>query len=378
MLKTIPKSNITKRSFPVYKEWVVDNTQYPVISASLEDGLFDNQTSNQQNGIYTHPLYKSLSSKYYNQTANPFTIFGSIDNIADISNERKQSDTFYVISLPQNLYGEKIKPNSISLTDTDSGVIYSDDGHGNIVSDKPLYTLVSIDFQTQEVVISDSSLNVFNGTILSFDVNTGVATMTFGSDTDNVLVVVIDLEQGTITTAVPLDFDGVEIAEARFGNIFYSDGILSIINLNSFSNYILNYRSTKTIHETEILVSSRAGEFNYSQNPSAVVVTLSGSYDFQTTAVTNSSPAGTIKIKEVLDIKRKESFVGTYSSSISGSWDDYYNSGSVDPTGSYLTTYITTIGLYDNDGDMVAIAKLPKPIKNLPDYDVNFIVRFDT
>ena len=33
------------------------------------------------------------------------------------------------------------------------------------------------------------------------------------------------------------------------------------------------------------------------------------------------------------------------------------------PTGSYLSTYITTIGLYDKDGDMVVIGKLPKPIK---------------
>ena len=33
---------------------------------------------------------------------------------------------------------------------------------------------------------------------------------------------------------------------------------------------------------------------------------------------------------------------------------------------------------YDDDGDMVAIAKLPHPIKNLPDYDLNFLIRFDT
>jgi hypothetical protein len=27
---------------------------------------------------------------------------------------------------------------------------------------------------------------------------------------------------------------------------------------------------------------------------------------------------------------------------------------------------------------MVAVAKLPQPIKSLPDYPLNFIVRFDT
>ena len=41
-------------------------------------------------------------------------------------------------------------------------------------------------------------------------------------------------------------------------------------------------------------------------------------------------------------------------------------------------SYITTIGLYDDELNMVAVAKLPQPIKSLPDYPVNFIVRFDT
>jgi hypothetical protein len=39
---------------------------------------------------------------------------------------------------------------------------------------------------------------------------------------------------------------------------------------------------------------------------------------------------------------------------------------------------ITTIGLYDDNCDLVAIAKLPQPIKSMPDLTVNFIVRFDT
>ena len=49
-----------------------------------------------------------------------------------------------------------------------------------------------------------------------------------------------------------------------------------------------------------------------------------------------------------------------------GSFDDYEVSGSVDQTGSYLAPFITTIGLYDNDNNMVVVAKLPKPIKSLP------------
>lgn len=49
-----------------------------------------------------------------------------------------------------------------------------------------------------------------------------------------------------------------------------------------------------------------------------------------------------------------------------------------DPTGSFLTPMITTIGLYDDDLNLVAVAKLPQPIKSEHDMPVNFIVRFDT
>jgi hypothetical protein len=57
---------------------------------------------------------------------------------------------------------------------------------------------------------------------------------------------------------------------------------------------------------------------------------------------------------------------------------DYDYSSSLDPTGSYLAPYITTIALYDNELNIVALAKLPQPIKSLPDYPLNFIIRFDT
>jgi hypothetical protein len=43
-----------------------------------------------------------------------------------------------------------------------------------------------------------------------------------------------------------------------------------------------------------------------------------------------------------------------------------------------LTPFITTIGLYDDECNLLAVAKLPNPLKSLPDIPINFIVRFDT
>lgn len=139
------------------------------------------------------------------------------------------------------------------------------------------------------------------------------------------------------------------------GNIFYDRGLVVLtkdINSGStLSNFDLSFRSTKTIFENEIFLSVYESEFNTSTNPTAV------------------------------DSTGKILGYGIQSSiepGIFGGFDEYDYSSSIDTTGSYLAPYITTIGLYDDNNNMVAVAKLPQPIKSLPDYPVNFIVRFDT
>ena len=84
--------------------------------------------------------------------------------------------------------------------------------------------------------------------------------------------------------------------------------------------------------------------------------------------------ASTLENGNVLDYTFKSSI----NTAISGGFEHYDLSGSVDSTGSFLTPMITTIGLYDDNMDLVAVAKLPQPIKSEHDIPVNFIVRFDT
>ena len=55
----------------------------------------------------------------------------------------------------------------------------------------------------------------------------------------------------------------------------------------------------------------------------------------------------------------------------------YNYSSSIDPTGSYLAPYITTVGLYSGD-ELVAMAKLAQPIKNTGEIPINIVVKWDT
>ncbi len=144
------------------------------------------------------------------------------------------------------------------------------------------------------------------------------------------------------------------------GNIFYDRGLIvltrDIVSGSMLNTFNLSFRSSKTIFENEIFISVLENEFNISQNPSA--------YDSSTDGIFK-------KIKLT-------SFTSSLNPSKKGGFADYEYSSSIDRTGSYLAPYITTIGLYDNQLNMVAVAKLPQPIKSLPDYPVNFIIRFDT
>lgn len=172
------------------------------------------------------------------------------------------------------------------------------------------------------------------------------------------------------------------------GNIIYEHGLViltqDVVSGSILNNFTLQFRSTKTIFENEIFISVLENEFNYSQNPSAVVED-GGSVYAHNINPPGSNPAyvdqKTIKIYDS-GIKwargAKHPYVSQLDPNKFGSFDDYMYSGSLDSTGSYLAPMITTIGLYDDELNMVAVAKLPQPIKSLPDYPVNFIIRFDS
>jgi len=156
------------------------------------------------------------------------------------------------------------------------------------------------------------------------------------------------------------------------GNIFYDRGLVvvakDIVSGSVLSQFTLNFRSTKTIYENEIFISVLENEFNYSQNPTAVV---------EDGGVVNTYTVqrpGSIRPDDLVT----KSFYNAGTKIINEQFGYYEDYVSLDPTGSFLAPYITTIGLYDNELNMVAVAKLPQPIKSTPDYPVNFIIRFDS
>lgn len=142
------------------------------------------------------------------------------------------------------------------------------------------------------------------------------------------------LSQSEITSLATRNLlDGTLLQTNHVGNIFTKQGIAVISSpdyrYDSFINDFIsiNYKSTVTIYELGVIAKLDAGDFNMSTN-----LTLTKDDDI------------------------------TYHSFVSGS--DF-------------SPYITTIGLYNDAGELLAIGKLAQPIKKRSDVDMNFLIRID-
>ena len=150
---------------------------------------------------------------------------------------------------------------------------------------------------------------------------------------DEVRIYNKQLTVGQITALNDRTEGGTVLQTAHVGNIFTKQGLAVLSSADYRVNNILqcpytaSYRSTKTIYELNVLVQVSAGDFNMSSN-----ISLTGDDD------TKYLP-----------------FV----------------------TGSSFMPYITTIGLYDSHGQLLAIGKLAQAVRNRPDVDMNFLLRID-
>ena len=141
------------------------------------------------------------------------------------------------------------------------------------------------------------------------------------------------LTQAQITSLSDRNEHGGMMQTNHVGNIFPEQGIAVIsFPYKAFNDllsqpYTASYQSTVQLYEHSTLVRVGAGDFNVSQNPTTLQ-------------------------------------------------DDNIN---IEPwaTGSVFQPYITEIGLYNDQGQMIAVGKLANPIKKRDDIDINFLVNID-
>ena len=402
MLKRIPKSDISIRPFKAYKEWDELSASASVLFAELGDYTETEMVNITQGHLSgstynKHSLYGQVKSTFYNgREDNPIERFGIKTNgftIFTRAKERYLSGSATVISVPQSCVGEGIKRGSVILNDGTSQ--YVDDGYGNLSGEAADVFLETINFNNEQIIFQDLSEALISFEIVQLNLETNILEVVYNTIPYALELIKIDFENDVLLVESIPFLDNII---NKLGNVFYNQGLIVLTETTNFntSSFDLDFKSTQTIYENEFLLIVNPDEFNFSTNPTSVetigmVVTSSIElYD-------KSNPNSKTYIKKIITnagtqyVKKKSitstgtivdyRFTGSYSGSNSASYagfEHYELSSSVDTTGSFLTPMITTIGLYNDACELLAVAKLPQPIKSEPDIPVNFIIRFDT
>tara|TARA_R110001606_G_scaffold35559_3_gene103195 strand:- start:303 stop:1250 length:948 start_codon:yes stop_codon:yes gene_type:complete len=239
--------------------------------------------SNYQSSSYGDPV--SVPEFIPNEfTSGPVSSAGRYENYlqTDLTFERyfptASDSTVGVISIPKHLYGDKVLPNSFSMTDFVKGVI-SDDGEGNLIMNTTPNTIVgNIIYQHGVVVITKDTAQAVTGIINSF------------------------------------------ISEPLFRCAF---------------------SSSYTIYETQYKCTINPSEYNFSLNETL----LSGSSAFTYNSSSYYQPEGGALVNFA--------------------------------TGSIFNPYITGIGLYNDDQELLGIAKLAQPLPTSTTSDTTILINLD-
>jgi hypothetical protein len=219
-------------------------------------------------GTITGPQYEPSYYNYLSTTLNPNRYFPTGSN-----------DIIGVITIPSNLFGEYLKPGTVSISNGTN--ILTDDGEGNLISG-------SLKFG--DVVYEHGMI------ILTNDGAPGLSGYGFGT----------------------------------YGSVLYDYNDVSFIkSFITSSNVTCSFKSTVTIYESQYKCTLRENEFNFSQNP---------------TIVSGSTNSGIIY--------------------------DF-------ATGSYFSPYVTTVGLYNNNYELIAVGKLAQPLPTSAVTDTTILVNLD-
>lgn len=407
MLKAIPKSDISIRPFKAYKTWTFNSGSSDLSIFRTQDVNYANEDIVSSNGLsfYKNALFGQIRAQFYNESQeNPLLRTGRKTNEYNWgydSNERYLSGSATIISIPQRFIGDGIKPESVELTIDDGGTIttYVDDGFSNIGFDYvDIIEVNTLDFENGIFNFWDYSEGSrgehyscsVNST--NWDMNSGQIEITYPVVSGTNYSVRMYSWDSNATPSLMytsnIPFVSSSLTALQKGNVFYNQGLIVLTrdpsDVLTNPTWSLKFKSTETIYEHEYLCVVNENEFNTSTNPTAVVTIGEESEYFLTTydgnvKVITKPGVKYVRKRQTLDQGgvMDYSYISSVNSNVSGGFEQWEQYELSDPTGSYLMPMITTIGLYDDNMDLVAVAKLPRPIKSMHNMPVNFLVRFD-
>lgn len=341
-------------------------------------------------------FHSSINQLYYSNYSSSLES-GSFENYnqSTLFFTKSLGDNVAIISIPQFLYGENIKPGTFKFN---SGSIFHiiDDGEGNLFASGAVDYSQEISSSLEEVTttfrVSESvtfnnipapdimqfpiPLTGFTGSLTKIEwLGNPVQTPFFLQNGGLPATIVSESSDLSALSFSPggQQLDSLDVSRVQFqdngsdsirfhfesssintslvdneiypsasiednellGNIFYSHGLATLTKSNiakRFQEQVLrsgsiSWKASHTVYTHNYRCKVSETQLNYSQNPSIT-----------------SGSLGTLK--------------------------DF-------ATGSYFHPYITTVGLYNDSNELIAIGKMGQPIPKSKYMDMTFVVKFD-
>jgi hypothetical protein len=270
----------------------------------------------------------------------------------------------YVLSIPQNVYGEKVKEHSLEIYNSVSPISYIDDGQSRLIVSGTDIQVGYVSYAFGIAVIQRST-NINSPPLLASSASYFAAKYFpqkyFGTyfqavDSASVTPSGFMLNQNNPLVSSASYYAAEYFPQNYFGAYFQAVDSASVISPPSASIIALNFdgmflttgssiniafNSKHTIYEKTAVCSIEPQEFNFSSNQSLASSTLSGSIIGSNFIPATGSTAGRLMLDGV------------------------------------LPPYMTTVGLYNDAQELLAIAKFPRPLQRSVDTQQSIIVRFD-
>jgi hypothetical protein len=359
--------------YPQYQRLVYDSVKELYYSNYLSSSYGSPATTQSlvpgatpEGDVFVGPTDSSGKYFNYNQTTLTFAkLFPT-----------SSGEEIVAISIPSRLYGNYIQPSSFVFDYSSSFTVY-DDGQGNLYSSASFSWISS---SLQEFFYSESVNFVSFNEIIQITLGTsnppaeytfisaswlgtpGNTPFTLSGSGDRIQqidnqgitydpgsgVMISDntvydfLDPNPSKGPIELLFYSSSIlntivtisADENIGNIVYPHGMAIFTNQNlplsditTLNNVTCSFSSSLTIYETQYKCTIRENEYTLTQNPSALADSEGNMYSFVTAP--------------------------------------------------YFSPYVTTVGLYDDEQNLLAIGKLSQPLPTSPTTDTTIVINID-
>ena len=241
----------------------------------------------------------------------------------------KSTQALRTINIPSIFYGSSIKKGSVSLQYYMTGTLM-----GELRDNK----------QNGELRQVVSSSNADSGSIAGVVLyNEGIILLTGSWGLDGIDQRLPSPSAASVSYRKPRWYD--------FGLTGSSAGTLNDLTGSSF---LLNLSGTNYVPTVTMFAKAPKGEVNYSNNPTSIT------YNSDITPLTNYSSSN--NFVESQDVTVKNISSASYS----------------DPSAPFeKTVYVNSVGIYDENKNLIAVAKMAKPIRKRNSDDLTFKLKLD-